>query len=477
LVLRDLQLLDLLVAAGRRALSDDLIRPLRPLEDFPPLLKDKGAFVKTLARALVDPGAWRAGLVGPSLRGTRMFLSAYLDPNDWRVQAEGLQGLWLTPLATVRGQRNGTREYIRSVQAALPDKLVVKTNALVTRVLLDDRNAAIGVEYLEGAHLYRADPSADPAATAPPPSTALVRGEVILAAGTFNTPQLLMLSGIGPAAELSRLGIPVRVDLPGVGENLQDRYEIGVVSEFKADSPLLPKECAFAALEPGQQADTCYEDWRSGKGVYTTNGVVLGIIKKSRPARSEPDLFVFGIPGDFRGYFPDYSKEVTRERNRFTWAILKARTRNTAGRVTLRSTDPRDPPHVNFRYFDEGNDAAAEDLESVVDGVEFVRRLMKRADDVIERELVPGPGVRTREDIAEFVRNEAWGHHASGTCKLGPATDPMAVIDGRFRVHGTKNLRVVDASVFPRIPGHFIVTAVYMVGEKAGDVILEDAAK
>jgi choline dehydrogenase len=202
--------------------------------------------------------------------------------------------------------------------------------------------------------------------------------------------------------------------------------------------------------------------------------VVLGIIEKSRKGREDPDLFIFGLPGYFRGYYPRYSEEVGREKNRFTWAVLKAHTLNTAGRVTLRSDDPRDVPHINFRYFDEGNDASGDDLESVVEGVEFVRRMMSRASEVIERELVPGEDADTREQIREFVRNEAWGHHASCTCKMGPKGDEMAVVDSDFRVHGTSNLRVVDASVFPRIPGFFIVTAVYMIGEKASDVILAD---
>jgi choline dehydrogenase len=278
---------------------------------------------------------------------------------------------------------------------------------------------------------------------------------------------------VGPREELTDLGIDVRVDLPGVGENLQDRYEVGVVYEMKSDFTLL-EDCAFKPPQPGQGPDRCFEEWQSGRGVYTTNGVALAIIEKSQRAQ-DPDLFIFGLPGYFKGYFPKYSEEVVRERNRFTWAILKAHTLNTAGKVTLRSDDPRDVPHVNFRYFDEGSDASGDDLESVVEGVEFVRRMMGRASEVIERELVPGENVRTREQIREFVRNEAWGHHASCTCKMGvKEEDEMAVVDSDFRVHGTTNLRVVDASVFPRIPGFFIVTAVYMIGEKASDVILAD---
>jgi len=131
-------------------------------------------------------------------------------------------------------------------------------------------------------------------------------------------------------------------------------------------------------------------------------------------------------------------------------------------------------PHINFRYFDEGSDIDGGDLESVVDGVEFARRIMRHAGGVTRREVIPGEDVATRESLREFIRNEAWGHHASGTCKMGPRSDPMAVVDGQFRVHGSRNLRVVDASVFPSIPGFFIVTAVYMISEKATDILLAE---
>jgi choline dehydrogenase len=433
LVIKDVQLLRVIKAAAKDALVQLLGRPLRIWEDW----------------------------------------DTYFDPNDWRAQQTDLQGLWFTPLATNEGRRNGTREYIRAVQSEIPDNLTVQTNTLATKVLFDDDNTAVGVEYLEGVHLYRADPRTDQATDNPTARRVFVEKEVVLSAGAFNTPQLLKLSGVGPREELSNLGIDVRVDLPGVGENLQDRYEVGVVSEMKSDFTLL-KNCAFKPPRPDQEPDPCFEEWESGRGVYTTNGVALGIIEKSRRERQDPDLFIFGLPGYFKGYYPKYSEQAERERNRFTWAILKAHTLNTAGKVTLRSDDPRDVPHINFRYFDEGNDASGDDLEAVVEGVEFVRRMMSRASEVIERELVPGECVRTREQIREFVRNEAWGHHASCTCKMGPKGDEMAVVDSDFRVHGTRNLRVVDASIFPRIPGFFIVTAVYMIGEKASDVILAD---
>ena len=153
---------------------------------------------------------------------------------------------------------------------------------------------------------------------------------------------------------------------------------------------------------------------------------------------------------------------------------MKGHTNNASGSVTLRSNDPRDTPEINFHYFTESVNAG-EDLESLVSGVETVRNIIRRCGDLVVEEVVPGPKVRSQEEIGNFVKDQAWGHHASCTCKMGPATDDMAVVDSRFRVHGTQNLRVVDASVFPKIPGFFIVSSVYMISEKASDVIAEDA--
>lgn len=400
-------------------------------------------------------------------------LRSHLDPNDWRLVKKSSEGICKVPLCTTSaGKRTGSREYIRQAQQACPDHLIVKTHALASRVILDDNRRAIGVEYLAGEHLYRADPRfrADaPAAQ----HTVLAKREVILCAGAFNTPQLLKLSGIGPRTELQSHGIPVKVHLPGVGESLQDRYEIGVVVKLK-DRLALLKGSRFSAPEKGEEPDPQFRQWLQGKGPYTSNGAVVALIKRSAKERVEPDLFIFGLLGFFKGYFPGYAKRIAPYKNFFTWAILKAHTKNTAGRVTLRSNDPRDVPDINFHYFGEGTDKQGDDLESVVSGVETVRGITARCKDIIEEEILPGAHIDTREKLRQFIKDNAWGHHASCTCKMGPASDSMAVVDSRFRVHGTRSLRVVDASVFPKIPGFFIVTSVYMISEKASDVIIED---
>ena len=177
--------------------------------------------------------------------------------------------------------------------------------------------------------------------------------------------------------------------------------------------------------------------------------------------------------GNFRWYFPGYSKLIAERQNYLSWIILKARTLNRAGTVTLQSADPRQPPKIDFRYFDEGSDRDGKDLDAVVEGIRFVRAMTKdlRGKGLIAAEELPGERCQTDDELREFVRDNAWGHHASCSCPIGPR-EQGGVLDSDFRVHGVHGLRVVDASVFPRIPGFFIVSAVYMIGEKAAEVIL-----
>lgn len=394
------------------------------------------------------------------------------DPNDWRLVGDDSTGIRYPPLATNNHARNGSRERVLDVVQKHPDKLTVELDALATRVLFDDNNKAVGVEYMKGAYLYRA--SASPSSSPGELKQVYVSREVILAGGTYNTPQLLMLSGIGPKDHLTEMGIPVRVDLQGVGSNLQDRYEVGVVNRMNFKEWWVLKGAKFAAGDPQ------YAQWNQKKrdGVYTTNGAVLSIIKRSVPERPLPDLYMFALLGYFRGYFPGYSKKFVEKLNYLTWAILKAHTQNCAGTVRLRSKDPRDVPEIDFCYFLEGNDTGGDDLKSVVEGIKYVRKLTEplRKKGLIAEEELPGADVQTDEQLADFVMSHAWGHHASCSCPMLPQTQG-GVVDKDFQVHGTKGLRIVDASVFPKIPGFFIVTSVYMIGEKAADVIAAAAGK
>ena len=452
------------VAAQRRGFCGWL-----PTHVADPLLAARDPNVQTLVWESV------AALLGPFQGRLDRFLGRVrqgIDPNDWSFVTDSATGICMTPMTTDGVRRAGSRELIRRVAAACPDQLVVRQHALATRVLFDEHARATGVEYLRGERLYGA--AARPAAPGSGQrATAVARREVILCAGAFNSPQLLMLSGIGPRAELERIGIPVRVDLPGVGRNLQDRYEISVVSRASRDFALM----RGMSLEPpgrGEAGDEPFREWRNGFGPYTTNGVVTSMIKHSRSAGTEPDLFMFALLGSFKGYFPNYSKEIARRKDVFTWAILKAHTHNHSGCVTLRSADPRDTPHIEFNYF--AGAGGEEDLDALVEAIETVRDVNRRCGDMIAEELEPGAACATRDEVRQYVRDQAWGHHACGTCCMGPAEDAQAVVDSAFRVRGTQGLRVVDASVFPEIPGFFIACAVYMIAEKASDVIVADAS-
>jgi len=415
---------------------------------------------------LLESAATAFDDIGQPVERLHDLVEAKADPNDWRLVSENAVGVRYTPLTTRNHARMGARERVLETAQKYPDRLQIELDALVTRVILDEQNRATGVEYLKGARLYRAH--GQPATTPGVLSQALATREVILCGGAFNTPQLLMLSGIGARTVLEPLGIPVRVELPGVGKNLQDRYEVGVVNRMSFDSWKILEGLTFA------HGDRAYQEWADRReGLYTSNGTVLAAILKSQPERPLPDLFCFALLGLFGGYFPGYSAAEVTKPNYLTWAILKAHTQNRAGEVVLRSADPRDRPLINFHYFDEGSDTAGEDVQSVVAGIRFVRQLTAKlkAQGLIAEEEQPGDALQSDEELADFVRSSAWGHHASCSCAIGPQT-AGGVLSSDFRVHGAERLRVVDASVFPRIPGFFIASAVYMVAEKAADVIL-----
>ena len=438
---------------------------LRTEQALPREALDDGELMRVMAtgalEVLEQPRGWRQRL--------RVLLRSFSDPNDRAVLKQAVEGLFFTPLATHRHRRNGTRERLTDMAARWPHLLDLRLQALATRVVLDEDKRAVGVECRSGGNQYRAH--RHPIAATGKTHIVLARREVILAGGAFNTPQLLMLSGIGSAASLAALGITPRVDLPGVGRNLQDRYEIGVVNRMAIDVWPSLRNAEF------RRGDPPWRVWsRWGRGMYASNGSGVCVTARSDKKEVLPDLFVMSLMAPFQGYYPGYCRPIAEQRNRLTWSILKAHTRNRAGQVTLRSTDPTEPPCVDFRYFDLKDDPEEADLRAVVAGIRIARRLAEPLlkSGAISAEEVPGPDITSDSDLREFVRNHAWGHHACGTCAIGPAA-AGGVLGSDFRVHGVAGLRVADASVFPRIPGYFIASAVYMIAEKAADMILADA--
>lgn len=418
------------------------------------------------------------------------------------------EGLYQIPVAVdEQGRRAGVAgRIISTIEAGYP--LTLKTKTLATKVIMVDTNNTLqkaeGVEVLHGANLYRADRhSAE--TIAPDPTYYRANKEVILSAGAFNTPQLLMLSGIGDQDELQQHGITVKVNLPGVGKNLQDRYEVPLVFEKRRRFWIFdfgPKN--FPALtdcnfDPNNK-DNCHRDWEHNqKGVYTQPGALISMVTKSQRYdkrgntkainhainQLDPDLYMFAIGGTFKGYYPGYSEDTFDPDNQYTWLLLKGHS-NNRGIVSLRSADPLDTPIINFKYFGDPQAGVMpsnehyDDLEAIMKGVKLIRKTAHYSTKatfykVFHKEVWPGKHINTDSEIQNFIMNESWGHHASCTAKIGTSDDPMAVLDSNFKVHGTTGLRVVDASVFPKIPGFFPAIAIYMLSEKAADVIAQDA--
>lgn len=203
----------------------------------------------------------------------------------------------------------------------------------------------------------------------------------------------------------------------------------------------------------------------------------MSVLHKSTVAESRrPDTMIFGGPFAFTGFFPGFSAALTsgarNGENAWTWDVLKIGSRNAAGTVKLRSKDPRDRPDINFRFFKDGG---KEDLKAMYEGVELARKINDGLDGFSE--TIPGPDDKTEKQVTERIRDEAFGHHATSTVAIGADDDAMACLDSKFRVRGVDGLRVVDASVFPRVPGSFPTLAIYILAEKATEFILADARK
>ncbi|KAI2619476.1 putative GMC oxidoreductase [Hypomontagnella submonticulosa] len=371
-----------------------------------------------------------------------------------------------------RGRRYSAGTRVNdAIARGLP--LTVRFDSLVTKVLVDGDLRATGVEYLAGRSLYMADPRATKNNTGVR-RTATATREVILSGGAYNTPQILMLSGIGPSDELNKHGIPVVVDLPGVGRNLQDHYEVPVIQEF-------PQNFTFwdSCAVPEGQVNPCFEQWeKNGTGPWSTLGFFQFVLHTSSVApRGERDLILYGAADAILGHLPPYMNITGLEAatNVFTYTISESHSRNRAGSVTLRTSDPRDVPEINFEYFTDGGD---DDAQGLIDGIEFTRKIFRSLPglDGATHEVYPGPEVSTPEQLRQYVRDQAYGHHASSTASIGCDDDPLAVLDSRFRVRGVKRLRVVDMSVFPSTPGTFPLISIFIMSEKASEVILEDAS-
>ena len=407
-----------------------------------------------LVRTMVEIGLASLGRDAGWLARLIRFFGRWGDPNCASGQT-GEQFCYM-PLTTRNHQRCAVRERLRAVELRHPKRLEIATETFVTKLRFEGKRC-VGVDWERGQGLFR-DARVQPHES----GSAFAAREVILAGGAFATPQLLQVSGIGDPQLLRRLGVPLRSDLPEVGRNLQDRYEIAVV--HRMTRPWRSLAGARFAVD-----DPLFRRWRRQRGMYTSNGSAVAALRRSSGAlRADPDLVVMGLLGRFSGYRVGYARATWPGLDGFTWAVLKGQTRNRAGSVEATSKDPRVAPAIAFRNFDQGGQG---DLDALIEGVEIARALAAPlVAEGLAVEEIPGPGC-VGAGLREWARTHAWGHHACGTAAIGP------VLDGQCRVRGVTGLRVADASIFPQIPGLFIAAAVMLAAEKvAADIIAEARA-
>ena len=362
------------------------------------------------------------------------------DPN--RDNTLGLFGSWSHSKDGIRSSPNN---YIRStLRDAKKFPLTLQLHSLVSKVLFDKNQTdgkpkAIGVEYLQGNYLYAADPRYDPSKNKGVLGRAYATKEVIIAGGAFNSPQILKLSGIGPAAELKKFNIPVVVDAPGVGERLADNYE-GSVRSFAARDFKGASDIFFAFL-------------------------------KSPAAEGTRDLQAWCGQFSFDGFWPGFPKDYGLKQYECTWVHMNPRSQE--GYVRLRSADPTDVPDINLKFWEKG---AEQDLTAMHEGVRFAREILKNAPNGLgpfkEQHPCPKEGGCTLAEEKEYLKKQVYSHHATSTCAIGADGDKWAVLDSKFKVRGVKGLRVVDASAFPKVPGAFPVIPTMMLSEKASAEIL-----
>jgi choline dehydrogenase len=322
--------------------------------------------------------------------------------------------------------------------------LDVKTGAQAVAIELDGRRA-VGVRYVRERNLGSV-------------ATVRARREVIVACGALNTPKLLQLSGLGPGSLLQSLGIPVVADLPGVGANLRDHFSIRLVARAKDVTTInelarMPR----LALEVAR--------WLAGQpNILALSPSLVHWFWNSETGRGRPDLQGVFAPASFReGYvgmldtYPGMTCGVWQHRP------------DSSGFVRVRSANPLDDPIIQPNYLHDERDRT-----TLVRGMRIARQLLQTSElsRYVESETMPGPAAQSDDELLDFARRfGVSSYHVNGTAKMGPATDPMAVVDPALRVRGIERLRVVDASVMPAIVSANTCAATLMIAEKAADLI------
>lgn len=322
--------------------------------------------------------------------------------------------------------------------------LTVLTYAQVKKIIIENGEAK-GVEYFD---LKRGKTL----------KTIKANKEVLLSAGVINSPQILMLSGIGSASELAKHNIPLVKDLPGVGENLQDHPDVIIRCTDKSNSSLttVPKPSVLKFLA---------QFYRKSKNIVFTPTDAGGYIKSDASVKV-PDLQLQFAPIRM---FPHGRKPLTSSKAGFVLHVCHMRPKSR-GNIKLKSSNPFDAPIINANYFENEFE-----LDALVKGVKIARDILSQPamSKLVKEEEMPGKNVVSDEEIRQFVLDRVESvYHTVGSCKMG--VDAMAVVDPELKVYGIKKLRVVDSSIFPTITGSNIHAPTVMIAEKASDMILKD---
>jgi len=336
------------------------------------------------------------------------------------------------------------RAYLRDARRR--PNLTVATKAHATRVLVEN-GRAVGVEYRTPQGLV----------------TARCRGEVIVSGGVYGSPQLLQLSGLGPADLLRQHGVAVVRDMPGVGAHLHDHFNTYLV--YRCSQPVTINDLAMSGMRK-LTAGVQYALTRSGH--LSNAGIYAGAFVRSDPRLEQPDLQInmFGWSALERlrtGIKP-------HPFSAFTLSPVHLRPEGR-GTVRIKSPDPLAPPAIQFNFL-----ATDYDFQALIYGTRLSRKIAAQPalKPFVVEEVLPGPAVQTDDDIIEEIRVRGVSNlHPVGTCRMGHEAD--AVVDPRLKVHGIEGLRVADASIMPQVPGGNTNAPSIMIGEKCAAMVLEDS--